>query len=76
MKSSKSFVVASEVRNATAPALVKEQTIDWNLCFVCGNDESKSVQLTKPSTRKGKARQYFFYCCLHHAFPVYLVQQQ
>ena len=76
MESSKSFVVASEVRNATAPALVKEQTIDWNLCFVCGNDESKSVQLTKPFAREGKARQYFSYCCLDHAFPVYLVQRQ
>ena len=69
MKISKSFVLASEVRTATARALVQEQTIDWNLCFVCGIDEPKSVQLTEPSAKKGKARQYLSYSCLHHAFP-------
>ena len=69
MKTSKSFVLASEVRAATACALVQEQTIDWNLCFVCGIDEPKSVHLTKPSARKGKARQYLSYSCLHHTFP-------
>ena len=69
MKTSKSFVLASEVRTATARGLVQEQTIDWNLCFVCGTDKPKSVQLTKPSARKGKASQYLSYSCLHHAFP-------
>ena len=69
MKTSKSFELASEVCTATARALVQEQTIDWNLCFVYGTDEPKSVQLTKPSARKGKARQYLSYFCLHYAFP-------
>ena len=69
MKTSKSFVLASEVRTATSRALVQEQTIDWNLCFVCGIDEPKSVQLTKPSARKSKAHQYLSYSCLHHDFP-------
>ena len=69
MKTSKSFVLAFEVRIATAHALVQVQNIDWNLCFVCGTDEPKSMQLTKPSARKGKTRQYLSYSCLHHAFP-------
>ena len=63
MKPSKLFILESKVRTATTRALVQEQTIDWNLFFVCTIDESKSVQLTKPSARKGKGRQY------HHAFP-------
>ena len=69
MKPSKSFVLESKVRTATARALVHEQTIDWNLCFVCGIDEPKSVQLIKPPARKGKAHQYLSYSCLHHIFP-------
>ena len=69
MKTYKSFVHASKVRTATARALVQEQTIDWNLCFACGTDEPKSVQLTKSPTRKVKARQYLSCSCLHHAFP-------
>ena len=56
MKTSKSFVLASEVRTTTACALVQEQTIDWNLCFACGIDEPKSAEPAKPSARKGKAR--------------------
>ena len=51
MKTSKSFVFASEVLTATARGLVQEQTIAWNLCFVCGTDKPKSVRLTKPSAR-------------------------
>ena len=70
MKTSKSFVLASEVRTATARALVQEQTIDWNLCFVWSIDEPKSMQLTKPSFRKGKMLQHLSYSCLHHAFPL------
>ena len=72
MKTFKSFVLASEMRTASSRALVQEQTIDLNLCFVCfvcGIDEPKSVKLTKPSARKGKARQYLSFSCLHHAFP-------
>ena len=58
MKISKSFVLASEVRTAIARALVQKQTTDWNLCFVCRTDELKSVQLTEPYAKKGKACQY------------------
>ena len=68
MKNSKSFIDASEVRTATARALVQEQTIDWNLYFVCGTDDRKSVQLTKSSARKVKARQYLSDSSLHDAF--------
>ena len=63
IKPSKSFILESKVHTATTRAVVQEQTIDWNLCFVCGIDEPKSVQLTKPSARKGKGLQY------HQAFP-------
>ena len=42
---------------------------DWNLCFVCGIDELKPLQLTKLSARKGNARQYPSCSCLHHTFP-------
>ena len=69
MMISKSFVLASEVRTAIVCALVQKQTIDWNLCFVCGIDEPKSMQLTEPSAKKGKARQDLSYSCSHHAFP-------
>ena len=69
MNTSKSFAFASEVRTATARVLVQRQTMDWNLCFVCSIDEPKPVQLTKPSERKGKARQYLSYTCLLQAFP-------
>ena len=69
MMISKSFVLASEVRTAIVCALVQKQTIDWNLCFVCGIDEPKSVQLTETSAKKGKARQDLSYSCSHHAFP-------
>ena len=41
MKISKSFVLASEVRIATARALVQEQTTDWHLGSFCGIDEPK-----------------------------------
>ena len=63
MKTSKSFVLASEVRPSTACAFVREQTVDWNLYSVCGIDEPKSVQLTKASARKGKTRHYLSYSC-------------
>ena len=70
MKTSKSFVLASEVCTATARALVQEKAIDWlESMFVCGIDELKSVQFTKLLARKGKARQYLSYSFLHHAFP-------
>ena len=35
MKTPKSFVLSYEVRTATSHVLVQEQTIDWNLCFIC-----------------------------------------
>ena len=70
MKTSTSFVLASEVCTATARALVQEKAIDWlEPMFVCGIDELKSVQFTKLLARKGKARQYLSYSFLHHAFP-------
>ena len=31
------------LHTAAARALAQEQSIDWNLCFVCGIGEPKSV---------------------------------
>ena len=76
MKTSKSFVLASEVRTATARGLVQEQTIDWNLCFVCGTDKPKSVQLTKPSARKVRRVSIFLTLVYIMLSPIYRVQQQ